>query len=362
MTGVQQKAMLPRRRSGGLSAGGGEPATEALISSGSLPQLETMMGSPAWFRDGTGLGPAGTPFPDRIMIVDDLRIVANILDHGATAQFLSVIINAPRAPMSRGWGAAMAVAPTLGEALNVMMERIEHASPYLNLWLERREGTAVLTAGVAPFVPEALRPLIATSALLLLYWHLKPYGVHEMDACSLESALAAGAELVVLQELVAGRLRFGAEHCRLSFPDLWLARPNPDSDAALWQLQVNRLGTETRRLTPLAEAVSDAVRTCMEEGRKLPTLSDMASSLGLSERTLVRRLTETGTSYSRLIDSERRALATRLIADPAIGLQEIADRLAFGDRQGFGKAFRAWFGESPGRYRRKLLSAPPNMA
>jgi AraC-like DNA-binding protein len=362
MTGVQQKAMLPRKRSSQLSAGGGEPAPEALISSGSLPQLETMMGSPAWFRYGTGLGPAGTPFPDRIMIVDDLRIVANILDHGATAQFLSVIISAPRAPMSRGWGAAMAVAPTLGDALALMMEQVKHASPYLNIRLERREGTVMLTADVATFVPEALRPLIATSALFLLWWHLRPYGVNEMRACSLESAALASPDLTALQRDVATRLRFGANRCRLSFPESWLERSNPDADAALWQLQASRLERGSKALTPLAEAVSDAVRICLEQGRKPPPLAAMALTLGLSERTFVRRLTAAGTSYSRLIDGERCKLATRLIADPAISLQQVADRLAFGDRQGFGRAFRAWFGESPGRYRRKLLSERTKLA
>lgn len=360
--GVDEEARLPRKRSTATSIGGDVPAPDALIPSGSLPQLEAMMEFPVWFREGTGLGPPGSPFPERILLADDLRIVANIRDRGATAQLLSVIISAPRAPMSRGWGAATAVAPTLGDALALMKEQVKYASPYLNVRLEREKGTAMLTAEVATFVPEQLRPLIATSALFLLCLHLKPYGAHEMRACSLESAAAASPDLTALQRRVATQLRFGANHGRLSFPESWLERPNPDADAALWQLQATRLARGSRPLTPLAEATSEGVRACLEQGRKPLSLAAMASTLGLSERTYVRRLTAAGTSYSRMIDGERRELATRLIADPALNLQQIADRLAFGDRQGFGRAFRAWFGESPGRYRRKLLSAPPDLA
>jgi AraC-like DNA-binding protein len=327
-----------------------------MVPSGSLAQFEALLGNPPWFREGTSLEPTTIPFPQQIALADDFRIIANIYRHGAVARVLAAIITAPRAPHSRGWNAAIGVAPTLGDALELMVPQFSDYNPYLEVQFGRRDGLAVLKARIAPFVPEAARPLICMGTLLLICRHLNPYGLEAMQACTLQSAACPDSELLALQGLMAIRLQFGADDYWLSFPESWLARRNPDADPDLWQLQVNMLAGCHRPTAPLVRQINDAVRACLEKAERPPRLADMALRLGLSERTLVRRLTDAGDSYSGLIDAERRALAARLIIDSTISLQRIADQLAYGDRQGFGRAFRGWFGESPGRYRRRLLS------
>jgi AraC-like DNA-binding protein len=86
------------------------------------------------------------------------------------------------------------------------------------------------------------------------------------------------------------------------------------------------------------------------------TLPGLARRLAMSPRSLQRRLAEHGASFGDLLEDVRRELAPRYLEDPSLGLAEIAFRLGYASPQSFHRAFRAWAGESPGRYRRARLS------
>jgi AraC-like DNA-binding protein len=80
----------------------------------------------------------------------------------------------------------------------------------------------------------------------------------------------------------------------------------------------------------------------------------VAQALHLSERTLQRRLQEEGTSYQQLLDDTRRELAQQYLATPRMTLLEIAYLLGFSEPSNFFRAFRRWFGKTPGEYREEL--------
>jgi AraC-like DNA-binding protein len=76
-----------------------------------------------------------------------------------------------------------------------------------------------------------------------------------------------------------------------------------------------------------------------------------ARQLGMSVRTLQRRLQESGQSFDDVYDGTRQELARRYLGDPALSIQEAAHLLAFGDLRGFYRAFRRWEGCTPAEYR-----------
>jgi AraC-like DNA-binding protein len=84
------------------------------------------------------------------------------------------------------------------------------------------------------------------------------------------------------------------------------------------------------------------------------TLRDAAVSIGLSPRSLQRRLALLDTSFERLVDDWRRGEALRLVTDPARGTTEIALRLGYTDPSHFIRAFRRWEGMSPTAFRNVL--------
>lgn len=84
-----------------------------------------------------------------------------------------------------------------------------------------------------------------------------------------------------------------------------------------------------------------------------PSFADVAARLATSERTLQRRLSQEGTTFSAVVDQARRVLAERHLSAGTLGLTEIAFLLGFRDATTFPKAFRRWTGVTPGTWRKR---------
>ena len=93
-------------------------------------------------------------------------------------------------------------------------------------------------------------------------------------------------------------------------------------------------------------------RLLLSETGRLPSLPEAARSFGMSVRTLRRRLDSEGTSYRSVLDQVRHDLAVQYLENTSLGVEDIADRLGYGDAAGFCHAFRRWKNDSPGRWRR----------
>ncbi|MDH3616487.1 MAG: AraC family transcriptional regulator [Gammaproteobacteria bacterium] len=109
-------------------------------------------------------------------------------------------------------------------------------------------------------------------------------------------------------------------------------------------------------LAPLEEsdesmiaAVRRALWTMLPGGR--PDLWRTATSLGVSARTLQRRLGEEGSSFSRVLDELRRDLSDELLSDRKLAVAEVAFLLGYSEPSAFQRAFRRWRGVSPRRFR-----------
>jgi AraC-like DNA-binding protein len=104
----------------------------------------------------------------------------------------------------------------------------------------------------------------------------------------------------------------------------------------------NALALEIRRhvLAGLAEGV--------------PLLPSVARKLGLSARTLRRRLAEVRSSYGELVDEARRERALALASRAELDVGRLAELTGFVDASAFARAFRRWTGERPREYMRRM--------
>jgi AraC-like DNA-binding protein len=85
---------------------------------------------------------------------------------------------------------------------------------------------------------------------------------------------------------------------------------------------------------------------------KRPAVDDIARELGLSGRTLQRRLEDEGTAYQKLLDEVRRETATRLLTSTALEPGEVGFILGFEELNSFTRAFQGWEGTTPSRWRK----------
>jgi AraC-like DNA-binding protein len=70
-----------------------------------------------------------------------------------------------------------------------------------------------------------------------------------------------------------------------------------------------------------------------------PSIQEVARPLGLSSRTLQRRLTECGLTFQRLVEESRRELAAHYLGHSKLELNEIAYLLGYDDPNSFFRAF-----------------------
>ena len=89
--------------------------------------------------------------------------------------------------------------------------------------------------------------------------------------------------------------------------------------------------------------------------RQPPCLRELADIIGISARTLQRRLADKGTSYTALINQTRFEYARRrLVSCRGSGMTGLAMELGFHDAAHFSRAFRRWTGMSPSAYLAKV--------
>lgn len=158
-------------------------------------------------------------------------------------------------------------------------------------------------------------------------------------------------------ELYGRPVRFGAPHNEVELSDELLQQPIAGHDerlAAYYRAQAERYEQATLAQGDLTTRIAHLIAPRLAFG--LPDLREIALQLGVSARTLQRQLLAAGSSWSKLTDEARKAVALRELAQPNRATSEIAMLTGFGDSRAFLRAFRRWTGTSPGQHRRALLA------
>ena len=101
--------------------------------------------------------------------------------------------------------------------------------------------------------------------------------------------------------------------------------------------------------TALTNRVKHSIRKQLMHGI---TRQDMvADHLGMTSRTLQRKLSQEGVSYQQLLDEVRQAMAEDFLTNSELGIPEIALRLGYSETTSFHRKFKAETGKTPGEFR-----------
>ena len=111
-------------------------------------------------------------------------------------------------------------------------------------------------------------------------------------------------------------------------------------------------------VSPLARQV---LQVLISHSGEMPLAADVAGSLGISERSLHRRLAAEGQPFRRLDERVRERLAERLLGDSDLGLDAIAAQLGYSEAASFSRAFKRWTGLAPSRWRAVQREAAPSL-
>jgi AraC-like DNA-binding protein len=163
----------------------------------------------------------------------------------------------------------------------------------------------------------------------------------------------------VYAEAFERKERFSETFTGLEFAAELLDRPHLHANPMLQSLVRAQAEHRLGRLSRPA-GVIDRLRMYLltQPSARVPDMAVAARELGVSVRTLRRRLAEARQSYRGLTQDMQGDRACALLRNPDLSLQAVADALGFADTATFHRAFRRWTGLTACEYRQAPVRRP----
>jgi AraC-like DNA-binding protein len=153
------------------------------------------------------------------------------------------------------------------------------------------------------------------------------------------------------------KIKFGADADETRFPlsirNMPLVGADPYLNKLLIKYCEEALAHRTVSRNPFGTRVENAMAVLLPHGKA--QMSEVARKLGMSRRTLARRLASEGLTFNEVLNTLRSDLAKRHLADQELSISQIAWLLGYSDSSAFSSAYRRRTGTAPGRVRRRLL-------
>ncbi|MCB5173889.1 AraC family transcriptional regulator [Microvirga lenta] len=152
-------------------------------------------------------------------------------------------------------------------------------------------------------------------------------------------------------------VNFGSQRDRIVFDpqdaELRNATADPFLNKFLVEYYEGILDRRQLKQNPLRIRVENAITPRLPHGAAV--VGNIASDLGMSARTLSRRLAEEGLTFSGILDDIRSNLAIRYLQNNDLSISQIAWLLGYTEVSSFVHAFQRWTGKSPTHLRRQIV-------
>ncbi len=126
------------------------------------------------------------------------------------------------------------------------------------------------------------------------------------------------------------------------------------ADESINRFLVERVAEETKgmEISPgkIAMDVAQLIKNALPGG--IPGIEQVGEQMGMSSRTLTRRLSENGVTFRDLIKQTQEDIARDLLLKTPQTVGEIAFQAGFSEQSAFSRAFKRWTGQSPAEFRK----------
>jgi AraC-like DNA-binding protein len=165
-------------------------------------------------------------------------------------------------------------------------------------------------------------------------------------------AYQAPAHRAEYTRIFEGREQFAQAFTGIEIERAWLDRAHAYRSPELRTLLQSRAELLLARVEQDAPAAERVKRWLAAQSLEIkPTMDTIARALGMSARSLRRRLHDEGAPYDDLVEDARALRAKSMLADPRLSIQETAYALGFVTPASFSRAFKRWTGMAPSAYR-----------
>ena len=237
-----------------------------------------------------------------------------------------------------------------------LSEGLDHLVRYIGLWTDdpafQREGSTIRFAYRGAFDDSPGQRAATESGPIEIIQGARLLTQRRVAPREVRFAHPAPPYAARLDAFFDAPVRFDAEDHAIVFRDEDLALPLVRADA---QLGAFLRGIAESALEKRVDSDSplDAVRRIIAEElqRGVPSIDVVAARMATTERTLRRRLEESGTTFRDLLDTTRAELARSYVRDARMPLAEVAFMLGFSEPSAFHRAFKRWTSTTPAAFR-----------
>ncbi|MFY0654589.1 MAG: AraC family transcriptional regulator ligand-binding domain-containing protein [Cyclobacteriaceae bacterium] len=154
-----------------------------------------------------------------------------------------------------------------------------------------------------------------------------------------------------------------AFNCPILFdqPENYIAYKSSDletrtakADASINQFLLERVEEEAKGLEVSANKIASDIESLIKDALPsgIPSISQIGEYMGMSNRTLTRRLSENGVTFRDLIQRTQEGVSKKLLRQTNRSIAEIAFETGFSEQSAFNRAFKRWTGLSPVQFRK----------
>ena len=126
------------------------------------------------------------------------------------------------------------------------------------------------------------------------------------------------------------------------------------ADESINKFLLERIEEEAKGMEVSTSKITADVKNLIKDALPsgIPSISQLGEHLGMSNRTLTRRLSESGFTFRDLIKKTQQEISIDLLKNTSRSVGEIAFQTGFSEQSAFNRAFKNWTGQSPASYRK----------
>jgi AraC-like DNA-binding protein len=250
-------------------------------------------------------------------------------------------------------GYIVAHAPTMAHVIDLLrqFEPLFMDDAHLHC---RQSAERVLLRCEVPRLNPAVDRTIKELALAGMMRMLRVFGAEPHEIHSVSFDYPQPSYIAEYQRVFGSIVRFDQPLNGIEFSSALLDRPHVDANPDLHAVFYAHAQRSFERMSR-AQTVVERVRAYLQSqppGR-LTTMTAVARDLGLSVRSLRRRLLEENASYRELTQEALKDAALRLLREPQRTVQDAAYTLGFADVTAFHRAFKRWTHVTPAEYQQR---------
>ena len=207
-----------------------------------------------------------------------------------------------------------------------------------------------------PFVPLSRQINEEEAAVTYLVYRnlMRGQSIEPMKICFTHTK---PADTSLHEEVFKCPLQFGSDFCEMVFPMEVLSQPiasnikflKPAVDTAV------KMALVLGRREPKPSGLRVRLTISMLFGTGRCNFDSVAHTLNIHPKTLQRKLTQEGLTFTKILEDVRRSQAAQMLKDSNLSVEQIALFLDYSGSAAFTLAFKRWYGLPPGQFRSEAV-------